>query len=177
MPTTLRPAAEIARETGPTSAKLAVEAVEILSAAIRQLMRSAGCDQAAIDNEAKRHRRLCERLRAGRARVEDVRFVANALRLAAALHEFVSERSVGAAAAASPATARAFERASREVWTRPAPVARWPIGTRLVEIESGAVWWVDELAVGRTDLVGVIPDNGAAAVVWRKRSEFVRAGR
>lgn len=81
--------------------------------------------------------------------------------------------------------AQAFERAAEELASlrqgrvqtpQPARMALpLVVGTRVREVATGCVWWIDELHAQRRDLVGVIPDEGEPIVQWRSPGDFVPA--
>jgi hypothetical protein len=141
-----------------TTTAEALEAIDVASAGARRMMRVRGFDETAIEAAAKRHRRLAARLRAGRElREQDVLLLNAAMAARAVLWQLMNN---------GPATPRA---------TRSLPEA-WRIGDRLVEIATGATWWVDEHHLTHADLVGVIPDVGAPMLVWIPKEAFARVG-
>jgi hypothetical protein len=163
----------------PAEVDLAIEALDIASAAVRRLMRISGAASTAIETQSKSMRRLAARLRrGGEIKDKDAAFVAGALEIAAVLH-----RSAGAARGRrGDEEAEAFARAARvfapgapsehrlTIW----PDQAWPIGERVVEIATGKAFWIDDYHSARHDLIGVIPDEGAPTLQWRSKPDFIR---
>lgn len=168
------------------AAELAIEAIEVASGAVRRLLHAQGEGQTRVDTEAKRHRRLVERLRAGgHLRADEARFVAGALAILGVLHRTGRPRDGAGGAAAAIACERAarFYAGGSLVEIQPvfevAPAAPRAgelgiVGKRVTERATGLAWWIDAFDARRPDLVGVIPDEGPAEVAWRRAAEFAR---
>ena len=172
--------------TSASPTTLAIEALGVASITVRRLMRQSGYSETAIDTERRRCDRLVARLRSGGPiRENERRFIAGALAIMSVLHLTADHRAGGR----GKAMADAYERAAEELagLSRtpgsdapvPAPCIvrpRFAIGQRVIESATGRTWWIDELDRHRPDLVGVIPDEGAAVGVWRAAREFRVSG-
>ena len=166
------------------AAELAIEAIEVASGAVRRLLHAQGEGQGRVDTEAKHHRRLVERIRAGGPlRPAEARFIAGALAMLAVLHRTGRARD----GARGPAAAAAYERAARQYAGMPlaelqpvftsslgAVSTLGAVGDRVIERATARAWWIDALDARRPAYVGVIPDVGPAVVTWRRAAEFER---
>ena len=160
----------LARSPARPEIGLAVEALDVAAAAMRRTMALAGRPPKEIEAASKRSARLIAKLlRGAPVGAVDAERVVGALQVAAAVH-----RAIGGLGGARAAR---YERVARALAGDDAPHAEWAIGTRVVEIATGEVFWVDELHPTRVDLVGVIPDEGAPTVRWASKAQFAPAGR
>ena len=188
----LRPmAGATVAEKDVQAVEAAAEEAEVRLVAAEELLSTLGLPIQAAEVRALSAAQLAERLRSGAPiREHERRFIAGALAIMSVLHLTADHRAGGR----GKAMADAYERAAEELaalWNPPRTEApapgprptlprlappRFVVGQRVNEIATGRTWWVDELDRQRPDLVGVIPDEGAAVVVWRRAMEFCAPG-
>ena len=158
-----------AQNLGGEERQRAIFALEVLRSAMRRLLHLSGCSSREVDTQDKRVRRMVRRLRDGAPlQAFDHSAVEVALEHLGVLHRLLGADQ-GARIRESimcVLVAGAFEPT--------APRENWPVGTRLFEQVTGAVWWVDEHDPRRPETIGVLPDVGEELVVWRDRAEFRR---